>query len=95
MGTYPIQKLLQKWEQATITMEMAIGHGLQHVGQLWAEVRSLHSNIHKLTNALNETNQHQALLKADIARLLKHTGLPTTPLETPPKRKRGRPRKKK
>jgi len=94
MGTYPIQDLLQKWEQATITIEMAIGHILQHLGQLWHDIKTIHTSHIQLTNALNEIQHQQVLLKDELDRLLKHTGLPPIHADSPPKRKRGRPRKK-
>ncbi|MDM8529672.1 hypothetical protein QUF63_00775 [Anaerolineales bacterium HSG25] len=95
MATYPIKELLHKWEQATITIEMAIGHIGQHLNLLWEEVTQIKQNHIKLTNAHAETQRQQALLRFEVERLLKHNGLSPTPHDAPPKRPRGRPPKKK
>jgi ABC-type glutathione transport system ATPase component len=92
MGTIPIKDLLDKWRLETLSPEMAIGHLLQHVGQLWSEIVTIRQRLTELTNTLTETHRVQARMHGDIDRLLKHAGLPPSGLDAPP---RGRPPKKK
>lgn len=40
MGTIPAPALLKQWKQETLTVEMAIGHLLQHVVQMQADIET-------------------------------------------------------
>ena len=61
MGTMPPQELLKKWEQEEITVEMAIGHILQHLVKILAVLENVKITLSKL--------------RADVDSLMAHTGM--------------------
>jgi hypothetical protein len=61
MGTLPPQELLKKWEQEEITVEMAIGHILQHLVKLLTVLEKIKTTLSKL--------------RADVDSLIAHTGM--------------------
>ena len=87
MGTIPPKKLLSQWKKETLTVEMAIGHLLQHL-VLQNEVEQKMDIEHaQIMTTLKELQTSVRSLRTDVDRLIAHTNLP------PPKPKRGRPRK--
>jgi hypothetical protein len=73
MGTLPPQELLKKWEQEEITVEMAIGHILQHLVKILAALESIKITLRKI--------------RADVDSLIAHTGMKPNPTgkKKPPK----------
>ncbi len=61
MGTMPPQKLLKKWKLEDLTLEMAIGHILQH--------------LVKILTTLAAINITLCNLRADVDSLIAHTGM--------------------
>lgn len=61
MGTLPPQELLKKWEHEEITVEMAIGHILQHLVKILAALETIKITLRKL--------------RADVDSLIAHTGI--------------------
>ncbi len=57
MGTYDHQKILTDWSNGTLTADMAIGHSLQHIAQLYellAQARkSTSDKVNHLENKVN------------------------------------------
>ncbi len=41
MSKYPLQKVLNLWEQGTLTVQQAIGHMMQHLLALEKRVKAL------------------------------------------------------
>ncbi|MFN8488377.1 MAG: hypothetical protein U0350_12335 [Caldilineaceae bacterium] len=62
MSTVTPEELLKLWKLDNIPMEMAMGHVLQNLGKQ-----------QKAQDALNQTLVN---LRADVERLIAHTGLP-------------------
>ena len=94
MSTERIKKLLQKWTLEKLTVERATGQLIQHVDMLWDEAKGLSLKLLQLVNVQTEAKQERAYMQAEIDRLLKHKELKPLDRTKPPKRRRGRPRKK-
>lgn len=65
MGTLPPSELLKKWRLKTMTVEMAVGHILQH--------------LVKIVTALSALNITLYNLRADVDSLIAHTGMSPDP----------------
>ncbi|MDM8520408.1 hypothetical protein QUF64_10200 [Anaerolineales bacterium HSG6] len=85
MSTEPIKQLLSKWKVADLTIEMAIGHLLQHVDMLHDTDHQANIQRHKMMVMLTEIQTSLKSLRHDVDSLIAHTGMPPVP----PKRKRG------
>ena len=97
MGTIPAKDLLNKWKQNDLPIEMALGHLLQHLvlteNQLKEATlvqRKQQTDIKQVNYELETVKAELSQLQRDMAQVLDHLGLESKP----PKRKRGRPRKK-
>ncbi len=57
MGTYDHQKILTDWSNGTLTADMAIGHSLQHIAQLYEllaqQRKSVNDKVNHLENKVN------------------------------------------
>jgi hypothetical protein len=84
MGTIQAPELFDKWKLKQLTQEMAIGQTLQHLVML-------HDADWEAGKSRTQINITLANLRADIDALIAHTGMPPN---QKPKRKRGRPAKK-
>ncbi|MDM8529548.1 hypothetical protein QUF63_00155 [Anaerolineales bacterium HSG25] len=93
MGTIDPKDLLKKWIQHDLTIEMAIGHILQHLVLLYDTDKQAAITRSKYKTAVEAVNISQATLRDDVDRLLTKADMESSQNE-PPKRKRGRPRKK-
>jgi len=73
MGTLPAKELLKKWEREELTVEMAIGHILQHLVKLLAALEAIKVTLRNL--------------RADVDSLIAHTGMKPNPKgkKKPPK----------
>ena len=89
MSTEPIRKLLNKWKVEKLTVEMAIGHLLQHADIKHESDEQAKQERRKIMRTLDEIQVTLKSLRHDVDSLIAHTSMPPTP----PKRKRGRPRK--
>ena len=61
MGTLSPQELLKKWELEEITVEMAVGHILQHLVKILAILETIKITLRKL--------------RVDVDSLIAHTGM--------------------
>lgn len=65
MSTYEFDKILTEYANERMSVEMTLGHALQHIGKLYAQLNSLTQALHSL--------------RADVDSLIVHTGLPPRP----------------
>ena len=74
MGTMPPQELTKKWEREEITVEMAIGHILQHLVKILTTLKAINITLYNL--------------RADVDSLIAHTGIRPNPKgkKKPPKK---------
>ncbi|MDM8528042.1 hypothetical protein QUF58_07480 [Anaerolineales bacterium HSG24] len=93
MGTIPTKKLLNKWAQDDLPVEMAVGHLLQHLvltEKSLKEARIAHrtsqTQVYQLSSELDAVKSELTQLQRDMAQVLGHLGLES-------KRPRGRPKK--
>ncbi len=52
MSTYDHQRVLADWSNGTLTADMAIGHALQHIDELYARQKAWQTKINHLENGL-------------------------------------------
>ncbi len=68
MGTYDHQRVLTDWSNGTLTPDMAIGHSLQHIAQLYEllaqQRKSASDKVNHLENKVNA-------LQTQVDRLVK------------------------
>lgn len=85
MGTYDHKKVLSDYANDRLTVEMAVGHSLQHINKLYDLQSNATVNRLELRARVDTLEQTVTRLQADVARL-------TTQVEKPPnKPKRKRP----
>ena len=74
MGTMPPQELLNKWKREEITIEMAIGHILQHLAKIQTAIDAINLTLYNL--------------RATVDSLIAHTGMRPNPKgkKKPPKK---------
>ena len=65
MSTYKFDKILTEYANERMSVEMTLGHALQHIGKLYAQLNSLTQALHSL--------------RADVDSLIVHTGLSPRP----------------
>jgi hypothetical protein len=79
MGTIEAQKLLDQWKLEQLTLEMGLGHTLQHLVLLHAKAHQTELRDNKMMNALAAINVTLANLRADVDALIAHTALLPSP----------------
>ncbi|MDM8529311.1 hypothetical protein QUF58_14040 [Anaerolineales bacterium HSG24] len=89
MSTEPIKKLLNKWKVEDLTVEMAIGHLLQHAYIKHESDEQAKQERRKIMRNLDEIQVTLKSLRHDVDALIAHTKMPPTL----PKQKRGRSKK--
>ncbi len=74
MGTMPPQEIIKKWEREEITVEMAIGHILQHLAKIQTTIDAINITLYNL--------------RATVGSLIAHTGMKPNPKgkKKPPKK---------
>jgi len=88
MSTYDYAKIMADYANERMSVEMAMGHALQHIGRLYSadnsatiQQRELRAEINNLTETLktlhNELHQTLYNLRADVDRLINHTQMPS------------------
>jgi hypothetical protein len=75
MGTEPIPDLLKKWTLEQLTVEMAIGHLLQHVKMLHDTDQEANRQRHQMTRLLTDIQVTLRSLRTDVDALIAHTGI--------------------
>lgn len=93
MGTMPAKELLKLWKTEDLTVDMAVGHILQHLVILYEVNDSAAISRSKLHTLVDVQSVNWANLKLEINRLLDHVGLEVEHLKEAPKRRRGGRRK--
>ncbi len=79
MGTYNHKRILEEWSNGALTPEMAMGHALQHIAELYErqalaniEQRKLQAQVNQLTNKLATTQATlDRLLKPNVPEILR------------------------
>jgi len=74
MGTISSQELIKKWEREEMTVEMAIGHILQHLAKIQTAIDAINLTLYNL--------------RVTVDSLIAHTGMTPNPKgkKKPPKK---------
>ncbi len=83
MSTYDYEKILSDYANDRMSVEMTLGHALQHIGKLYAAQSASQRDLQEKLATLTETSKH---LRADIERLIAHTALPLHAKDKPPRK---------
>ena len=70
MGTYNHKKVLSDYANGRMTVEMAMGHTLQHIDKLYELQTTSNVNRYKLRGKVDALEKTVATLQSKIARLL-------------------------
>ena len=76
MSTYDFAKILTEYANGRMSVEMTLGHALQHIGKLYASTTTLAGSQREQAASLTETITQ---LRADVDSLIAHTGMPPRP----------------
>ncbi len=68
MSTYDHQKILTDWSNGTLTADMAIGHSLQHIAQLY---ELLAQSRKSASDKVNHLENKVTTLQTQLDRLVK------------------------
>ncbi len=71
MGTYNHKRILEEWSNGTLTPEMAMGHALQHIAELYERQALANVEQRKLQAQVNHLANKFATVQATLDRLLK------------------------
>jgi hypothetical protein len=69
MGTYDHKKVLSDYANGNITAEMAMGHGLQHIGKLYEAQTAANLSRYELRSKVDTLESLMNTLQAEVARL--------------------------
>jgi predicted nucleic acid-binding Zn-ribbon protein len=78
LSTYDYDKILSDYAHGRITVEMAMGHSLQHIGKLYADQAAMRTEIDALKKQVNRTETTVDHLKALIDKARAKQKLQTT-----------------
>jgi len=81
MSTYDFDKILTEYANGRMSVEMTLGHALQHIGKLYASATTLAGSQREQATTLTETLQQ---LRADVDSLIAHTGMAPRPQSKQP-----------
>ena len=73
MSTYDFAKILSEYANGRMSVEMTLGHALQHIGKLYDSYAAQATGQREQTVSLTETIK---LLRAAVDSLIAHTGMP-------------------
>ena len=71
MSTYDPKRVLSDWSNGTLTADMAIGHGLQHITELYKELAEANTARRKLQDKVNHLENAVKTLQTQLDRLVK------------------------
>lgn len=93
MGTYDHKQLLSDYANSKITVEMAMGHTLQHIGNLYEAQTAANLSRYELRSKVDTLEHTVATLQARIDRLttLVEKFLPRRKGKTPSKPQKDQP----
>ena len=69
MSTYEFDKVLSDYEHGRITVEMAMGHSLQHIGKLYEAQAAAHADRRSEHAKMDALEKHVIAMQAAIDRL--------------------------
>jgi len=69
MGTYDHKKVITDWSNGTLTADMALGHALQHIAELYERHATTHTNGRKLQAQVDYLENKVRTLQTEIDRL--------------------------
>jgi len=69
MSTYDSKRVLSDWSNGTLTADMAMGHSLQHIAELYKELAESNGSQRKLQDSHLENSVKT--LQAQLDRLVK------------------------
>ena len=81
MGTYDYKQVISDYANGNITVEMAVGHSLQHIGKLYEGQTTANLSRYELRSKVDTLENMVNTLQTEIARLA------TLVKKTLPKRK--------
>ncbi len=70
MGTYDHRQILSDYERGRMTVEMAMGHSLQHIDKLYELQTTANINRYELRGKLDALENRVTTLQAEVARLI-------------------------
>lgn len=69
MGTYDHKKILSDYANGKMTVEMAVGHTLQHIGKLYDLQTTANINRYELRGRVDRLDTMVSALQKEVARL--------------------------
>ncbi len=69
MSTYPIEKILSEYEHNRMNVEMATGHGLQHISKLYEAQTAANVSRYELRSKVDSLENTVNALQAKVDRL--------------------------
>jgi hypothetical protein len=69
MGTFDHKQLLSDYESGRMTVEMAIGHALQHIDKLYEFQTTANINRYELRGKIDTLENRVNTLQTEVARL--------------------------
>jgi cell division protein FtsB len=91
MGTYHYEKVISDYEHGRISVEMAMGHGLQHIGKLYeaqaattADRRTEQAQIDALEKRVNTLQMAVDRLNAFMEKVRRKPKKPNDPSQPKP-----------
>jgi hypothetical protein len=69
MGTYDHKQILSDYENGRMTVEMAMGHSLQHIDKLYELQTTANVNRYELRGKIDALENSVNILKKEVARL--------------------------
>ena len=70
MGTYDHKEVLSDYANDRITVEMAMGHALQHIDKLYELQTNANINRYELRGRVDTLDKTVSTLKREVARLV-------------------------
>ncbi len=77
MSTYDHQKVLTDWSNSTLTADMAIGHALQHIDELYARQKAWQAKVNHLENTIKSMQLQLDRLVKGVSQELEKRKSPT------------------
>ncbi len=69
MGTYDHKKILSDYANGKMTVEMAVGHTLQHIDKLYDLQTTANINRYELRGRVDRLDKMVSALQKEVARL--------------------------
>lgn len=70
MGTYDHKQILSDYANGRMTVEMAMGHALQHIEKLYDLQTTANINRYELRGRVDSLDKTVSTLQAEVARLV-------------------------